>query len=293
MAPALELQQLSVRYGRAEAVRELSLTVEPGRCHALLGRNGAGKTSTMKALLGLIAPDAGRVKLFGLDPKTHEAEVKSRLSWVPDAPAFYPWMTVQDTLEHAAALRPTWRRDVEEHLRTRFTLDPTAPTSTLSKGQKTQLALTCAVAADPELLVLDEPTTGLDPLVRRQFLEAVIGTFQDRNPQQKTIFVSTHLISEFEGIVDSFTVLAHGRAVLSADADEARQRFCRLRAWFDVTPPLEVPVTTVQPLKRDGRYLELVVDQRREEARAWLQQAGANRVETQALTLEDIFVCAA
>ena len=119
--------------------------------------------------------------------------------------------------------------------------------------------LTCAVAADPELLVLDEPTTGLDPLVRRQFLEAVIGTFQDRNPQAKTILVSTHLISEFEGIIDDFTVMAKGRAVITSDADSARQRFCRLRGWFEQTPPLQVPVSTITPPKTEGRLLELVV----------------------------------
>ncbi len=289
----IDVQGLVVRYPRGEAVKGLELRVEAGRCHALLGRNGAGKTSTLRALLGLLRPARGSIRLFGLDVARHEAEVKSRLAWVPDAPAFQPWMTVAETLTWTAALRTKWNLDVQAHLLSRFELDLDAPTRELSKGQRTQLALVCALAADPELLVLDEPTSGLDPLVRRTFLEAVIGVFQDRDPQRKTILVSTHLISEFEGIVDGFTVMANGRAVLTTQADEARARFCRLRAWFDGDAPESVPMKTVRPPRREGRMLELVVDSAPDEARSWLAQAGAARVDATALTIEDIFLLAA
>ena len=293
MSPTIELSDLVVRYPRGEAVKGLSLSVEAGRCHALFGRNGAGKTSTMRALLGLLRPTSGSVKLFGLDVVKNEAEVKSRLAWVPDAPGFHPWMSVEEVLAYAAALRPSWNRTLQEHLLTRFELDLSAPTSALSKGQKTQLALVCAIAADPELLVLDEPTSGLDPLVRRQFLEAVIGVFQEREPAKKTILVSTHLISEFEGVVDGFTVLSGGRAVLSTEADAARARFCRLRAWFDSEAPMSVPMKTVKPLSREGRMLDFVVDDEADAARGWLTQHGAVRVDASALSLEDIFLLAA
>ena len=276
-----------------DAVKGLSLSVTAGRCHALLGRNGAGKTSTMRALLGLLRPERGTVRLFGLDPMKHEAAVKERLAWVPDVPGFHPWMTVAETLAWSAALRTRWNQDVQAHLLTRFDLDVTAPTHALSRGQKTQLALVCALAADPELLVLDEPTSGLDPLVRKQFLEAVVGVFQDREPQKKTILLSTHLISEFEGVVDGFTVMSEGRAVLTIEADEARARFCRLRAWFDGEAPQSVPMKTVRPLKREGRMLEFVVESASDEAQGWLKGAGAARVDASALTLEDIFLLAA
>ena len=219
--------------------------------------------------------------------------MKSRLAWVPDAPGFHGWMTVAQTLAWSASLRARWNREVQEHLLGRFDLDLAAPCGELSKGQRTQLALVCALAADPELLLLDEPTSGLDPLVRRQFLEAVIGVFQDRDPQKKTILVSTHLISEFEGVVDGFTVMSGGKAVLTTEADEARARFCRLRAWFDADAPDAVPMKTVRPCKREGRMLELIVDQGAHEAEGWLKGAGAARVDASALTLEDIFLLAA
>ncbi|MFZ5445986.1 MAG: ABC transporter ATP-binding protein [Myxococcota bacterium] len=293
MTPVVELKDLVVRYPRVEAVRGLSLVVEPGRCHALFGRNGAGKTSALRALLGLLRAEAGQVRLFGLDPARHEAEVKARLAWVPDAPGFHPWMTVQEVLAYEAALRPRWEPTLEAHLLARFELDREAKAGELSKGQKTQLALVRAIASDPELLVLDEPTSGLDPLVRRQFLEAVIGVFQEREPQKKAILVSTHLISEFEGVVDGFTVMSGGRAVLTSSADDARARFCRLRAWFDAEPPREVPWKTVRPLTQQGRMLEAVVDAGADEARGWLTTHGATRVDASALSLEDIFLLAA
>ena len=293
MTPTIDVNELVVKYPGREAVKGLNLVVEPGRCHALLGRNGAGKTSTLRALLGLLRPERGSVKLFGLDAFTHEREVKARLSWVPDAPGFHPWMTVAETLEWSAALRTRWNLDAQEHLLRRFELDLKARASELSRGQKTQLALVCALAADPELLVLDEPTSGLDPLVRRQFLEAVVGVFQDRDPEKKTILVSTHLISEFEGVVDGFTVMSEGRAVLTTGADEARARYCRLRAWFASDAPQTVPMKTLRPLKREGRMLEFVVESAADEARGWLNQAGAERVDSSALTLEDIFLLAA
>jgi ABC-2 type transport system ATP-binding protein len=202
-------------------------------------------------------------------------------------------MTVRDALDYAASFRPGWQRDVEEHLLQRFGLDERAPTKGLSKGQKTQLALVSAVAADPEVLVLDEPTSGLDPVVRRQFLEAVISAFQDRNPEKRTVLVSTHLISEFEGIVDEFTVVQAGRDVLTMNADDARGRYKWIRGWFDERAPESVPIRTVRPVRREGRMVEMLVDRESEAASQWLTAVGASRVEAQALSLEEIFVAAA
>ena len=289
MNKALEVKDLVVRYGSTTAVDGVSLSVEPGRCHALFGRNGAGKTTLLKCALGLLPPSNGRVRVLGLDPSADDAAVKAKVAFVPDGPAFYPWMSVRDVLDYDASFRPHWSRDVEVQLLEKFGLDPSAPASTLSRGQRTQLALTAAVAADPDILVLDEPTSGLDPLVRRQFLEAVIGAFQDRHPERKTLIVSTHLIQEFEGIVDEFSVLANGRLALSMNADAARERFGRLRAWFDADAPAELPFKAFQPPRRTGRTLEVLVDGGVEAARLALAGLGATRVEASALTLEDIF----
>jgi ABC-2 type transport system ATP-binding protein len=293
MSAVIEVTDLHVSYGTGEAVQGLKLSVEPGRCHALFGRNGAGKTTTLKALLGLVPVTRGTVRLFGLDPLLHEAQVKGRVAFVPDSPGFYPWMRVRDALDYAASFRPTWSVEVEQQLLAKFGLDLKAPTSSLSKGQRTQLALTCAVAADPQVLILDEPTSGLDPLVRRQFLEAVISAFQDRRPEEKSLLVSTHLISEFEGVVDDFTLVEGGRDVLTLNADDARARYQRIRGWFEARTPETVPVATVRPPRHEGRMVELVVSSAGDEASAWLKSAGAERVEAAAMSLEEIFLVAA
>src|SRR3954465_15628147 len=135
---AIEIRGLPRRYGKLEAVHGLSLTVRAGCCYGFFGRNGAGKTTTIKCLLNLLRPSSGSVRVFGLNPQQHEVEVKSRLAYVPDAVAFYPWMTVAETLEYFASFRRIWNRDIEADLLRRFRLDPAQKTSALSKGQRTQ-----------------------------------------------------------------------------------------------------------------------------------------------------------
>src|SRR3954454_8382260 len=228
----IEIDRLGRRYGRADAVDGLSLRVEPGRCYGFFGRNGAGKTTTIKCLLNLLRPTSGSVTIFGLDPSRDEVAVKSRVAYVPDAVAFYPWMTVRGTLDYFASFRGTWNRDTERALLDRFDLDPGQKTSHLSKGQRTQLALITAICPEPELLVLDEPTSGLDPIVRREFIQTVIGAYQEGDPGRRTVFVSTHLISEFEGLIDEFTIIDKGREVLTLSADTARERYQRVYARF-------------------------------------------------------------
>src|SRR5215813_12403727 len=153
--PVIEINNIVRRYGKHDAVNGLSLKVRAGRCYGFFGRNGAGKTTTIKCLLNLLQPTSGMVRIFGLNPSRDEVAVKSRLAYVPDMVAFYPWMTVRDTLEYCASFRSRWNQATERMLLSRFRLDPRQKTSHLSKGQRTQLALVTAICPEPELLVLD------------------------------------------------------------------------------------------------------------------------------------------
>ena len=254
----IEIKNLTRRYGKLDAVNGLSLNVRAGKCYGFFGRNGAGKTTTIKCLLNLLRPDSGTARVFGLDPQRNEVAVKSRLAYVPDAVAFYPWMTVRDTLEYLASFRKNWNRDIETDLLKRFQLDPKQKASTLSKGQRTQLALIGAICPEPELLVLDEPTSGLDPIVRREFIETVIGAYQSGDPERRTVFVSTHLISEFEGLIDEFTIIEQGRDLLTMEADAARNRFQKIHARFSEIPHLDLPGAL--NVKQSGREIEILAD---------------------------------
>ena len=289
--PAIEIRGLVRRFGSTEAVHGLDLTVPAGSCYGFFGRNGAGKTTTIKCLLNLLKPDSGTVRVFGLDPARQELEVKRRLAYVPDQVAFYPWMSVRDALDYAASFRAHWNTTAESDLLDRFRLDARKPVNGLSKGQRTQLALISAICADPELLVLDEPTSGLDPIVRREFIEAVIGAYQDADPGRRTVFVSTHLITEFEGLIDRFTILEGGQATVTLDADEARAKYRRLRVRFAGEPPtLKLPGILRQ--SRNGRELELVTNGATDAVLEELRKNQPEDIQSEALSLEEIFVVA-
>jgi len=288
-APAIEITTLVRRYGHTDAVNGLSLRVEPGRCYGFFGRNGAGKTTTIKCLLNLLRPTSGSVKVFGLDPARHEVAVKSRVAYVPDHVGFYPWMTVRDTLDYVASFREQWNRDTEGALLDRFRLPVAQKTSHLSKGQRTQLALITAICPDPDLLVLDEPTSGLDPIVRREFIQTVIGAYQDGAPGCRTVFVSTHLISEFEGLIDEFTIIDQGREVLTLNADAARERYQKIYARF-AEPPTNLDLAGARVLRREGREIEIVVNGNAADVLARLTAGSPERLDTESLSLEEIFV---
>jgi ABC-2 type transport system ATP-binding protein len=287
--PAINIQNLAYYYGKAEAVRDLSLRVLPGRCYGLFGRNGAGKTTTMKCLLNLLRPQRGQVRIFGLDPTKQEVPVKRLLSYVPDHVAFYPWMSVRETLDYLASFRPHWNRKTEQELLEHFGLDPAQRTGSLSKGQRTQVALIAAVCPETDLLVLDEPTSGLDPIIRREFIETVIGAYQEGIPGKRTILVSTHLITEFEGLIDEFTIIDRGQAVLTLDSDQARERYQKIRARFAQSPP-ELDLKAALRVRRDGRQLELIANGAGLELLERLRQHNPEALSTESLTLEEIFV---
>jgi len=287
--PAIEIKNLAYAYGKSDAVHDLTLTVPRGKCYGLFGRNGAGKTTTMKCLVNLLRPRSGSVKVFGLDPAKAEVEVKRKLAVVPDSVAFYPWMTVRETLDYLASFRDHWNRDTENDLLKRFRVDVAKKTSALSKGQRTQVALIAAICPEPELLLLDEPTSGLDPIVRREFIETVIGAYQEGDPGNRTIFVSTHLITEFEGLIDEFTIMDGGRAVLSLNADQARERYQKIRARFPQAAPAQ-EFKDVIHTRRNGRELELIVNGGGPQILEHLKSLSPESLTTEALTLEEVFV---
>jgi ABC-2 type transport system ATP-binding protein len=148
-----------------------------------------------------------------------------------------------------------------------------------------------AICAEPELLVLDEPTSGLDPIVRREFIQTVIGAYQEADPGNRTVFVSTHLITEFEGLIDQFTIIDNGRAALTLEADEARSRYKKIRARFAAAAPA-VDFPEARYIRREGRELELTVNGHSEEILRRLQALAPEELTTETLTLEEIFVAA-
>jgi ABC-2 type transport system ATP-binding protein len=287
--PVIEVTHLIRRYGRTDAVNGLSLRVMPGRCYGFFGRNGAGKTTTIKCLLNLLRPTSGEVRVFGLDPRKHEVAVKSRIAYVPDYVAYYPWMTVRAALDYFASFRPNWNWETERKLLEQFNFNTQQKAAHLSKGQKTQLALIAAICSEPELLILDEPTSGLDPIVRREFIQTVIGAFQESSAGSRSIFVSTHLITEFEGLIDEFTIIENGRELLTTNADAAREKYKKIYARFP-NDPGAIDFGPVNVVRREGREVELIVNGNSEEVLARLKTMSPEALRAESLSLEEIFV---
>jgi ABC-2 type transport system ATP-binding protein len=288
-APIIEINRLVRSYGHTDAVNGLNLRVMPGRCYGFFGRNGAGKTTTIKCLLNLLRPTSGEVKVFGLNPARHEVEIKSRLAYVPDQVAFYPWMTVREALDYFASFREHWNFEMDGKLLDQFNINPHQKASHLSKGQKTQVALIAAICPQPDLLVLDEPTSGLDPIVRREFIQTVIGAYQEGDPDQRTIFVSTHLIAEFEGLIDEFTIIENGRDLLTIEADAARERHKKIYARFP-SEPAGLDLAGMRIVRREGRELELIVNGDSDRVLDHLKSLSPESLKIESLSLEEIFV---
>lgn len=286
---AIEISDLVRGYDKTDAVSGLSLSVSPGRCYGFFGRNGAGKTTTIKCLLNLLRPTGGVVRLFGLDPKREDVQIKSRLSYVPDHVPVYPWMSIQQYFEFLSSFRKHWNTKLEAQLLDQFGLESSRKVDQLSKGERVQVALIGALCPEPELLILDEPTSGLDPVIRREFIRTIIGTYQETDPENRTVFVSTHLISEFEGLIDKFTIIDKGKEILTSETEEARSRFRRLKVRF----PSDAPTISADSILRsnsEGRELELIVDGDIEEVRGRVEQHQPSEISEESLTLEDIFL---
>ena len=214
--PVIDVSQLTRRFGAKAALASVSLSLPRGAVYGLVGANGAGKTTLIRHILGLLRAESGSVRVFGLDPVADPVAVLSRIGYLSEENDLPGWMRVDELIRYSRAFYPAWDDAYAEELRQRFALDPAAKTKTLSKGQKARLGLLIALAYRPELLVLDEPSSGLDPIVRRDILGAVLRTIADEG---RTVLFSSHLLDEVERVADHVTMISDGNIVLSGPLD--------------------------------------------------------------------------
>src|SRR5467141_1420058 len=223
------VSELTRRFGTTTALAAVSVSMPRGAVYGLVGANGAGKTTLIKHILGLLRAQSGSVRVFGLDPVADPVAVLSRIGYLSEEHDLPGWMRVDELIRYSRAFRPTWDDAYAEELRQSFALDPAAKVKTLSKGQKARAGLLIALAYRPELLLLDEPSSGLDPLVRRDILSAVIRTIADEG---RTVLFSSHLLQEVEQVADHVTMIDHGRIVLSAPLDAIKKSHRSLNEAF-------------------------------------------------------------
>lgn len=217
----VSVQGLSRRFGANLALDSVDLYIPRGGVYGLLGVNGAGKTTLIKHLLGLLRTQQGAVRVFGLDPVADPVGVLSQIGYLSEEPDLPGWMHVDEFLRYMRAFYPNWDDAYAEDLRMTFGLDPAARVESLSKGQRARAGLLAALAHRPPLLLLDEPSSGLDPVVRRDIVDAILRTVADEG---RTVLFSSHLLDEVERVADHVTVLNRGRISLSAPLDEVKSR---------------------------------------------------------------------
>lgn len=286
---AIQTTWLGRRFGNHWAVRELSLNVPRGSVYGFLGLNGAGKSTTIRMLMGLLSPTEGSMSVLGADPSANDLEVKRRVGYVPDMPNFYEWMTVEEICAFVAHYRKgAWDARRAEHLVKFFRLPRQQKLQSLSKGQRSKVSLTLALAFGPELLILDEPTGGLDPIARREFLQGVLAEFMEGD---KTIFISSHLIHEISGLVDFVGILHEGKLVRESPVEPLLNRMRRVKLFYECQAPRTFACEGLLRFESSGREAMLAIEGfDPERTPADLDRLGAAQVVIENLTLEEAFV---
>ena len=232
MEPVIELRQVHKSYGDKSVLRDMNLAVPKGAIFALLGENGAGKSTTLRILVGLLPADRGTAHVLGLDAWAKSIELRHRVGYVPEKPRYYDWMSISEIGWFTAGFhKPGFFDRFLERLR-RFELDPKEKLKTLSKGQYAKVGLALALALEPEVLILDEPTSGLDLFVRREFLSSMVGLAAEG----RTLILSSHQVAEVERVASHVAFLADGRLLFTGSMDEMRQRIVSVTVPADRVP---------------------------------------------------------
>jgi ABC-2 type transport system ATP-binding protein len=285
----IETKNLKKKYGEKVAVEGIDLAVERGSIHGFLGRNGSGKTTTIKMLLGLTYSTSGEARVFGLRPEDRNegVRIRQRVGFVSEDKALYDYVKVGQMISFTRSFFPNWDREMEERLIALFELPLKQRVRKLSKGMRTKLALLVALPRRADLLVLDEPTEGLDPAITEDVLQLLVGMVAGGT----TIFFSSHRLNEVEQIADHVSIIEHGRIVVNGPLDDLKENYRRIHMIFEQEAPEHALVAAgAARFRRDERSLtvfaernvETIVDQ------AYLHNAVS--VDVAPVTLKEIFL---
>ncbi len=281
--PVIEMRDVRKAFGKKAVLNGVDLTVPPSQTFAFLGRNGQGKTTTIRTLLGLIRPDAGHVRVLGLDPAADPLALRQRVGYVAEDQQMFGWMRVGQLLSFVAPFYPTWDPARAKALTDRYELPLRTRVRHLSKGQGVRVALVLALAHRPELVILDDPTLGLDPIMRKEFLRDLVTHLQS---ERVSVFFSSHLLYEIEPVADSVVILDRGRVLRQAATDDLRAAVKRLVAPAEAAGVMRT-LPGLLDLADSGRQVTAVVEDVAA-ARPALAAAGVSAVEVD-LNLDEIF----
>jgi ABC-2 type transport system ATP-binding protein len=280
--PAIRVEGVRKHFRDSEVLKGVSFEVQPGQTFAFLGRNAAGKTTTIRMLLGLIAPDAGSVSVLGINPQTNPLAVRRRVGYLAEDQRMFGWMTVAEIVRFIAPFYDAWDQPLADRYLQQFDLPRKTKIKHLSKGQNVRLGLVLALAHRPEVVILDDPVLGLDPIMRKEFNRDLIAHLQGEG---RTVLYSSHLLYEVEPVADAVGILHHGQIVRQGSTEDLREQVKRLLVPAAVLGRL--PGLTVLDVATDGERTALTVDDA-QRAIAALHQIGIEP-EIVDLNLDEIF----
>lgn len=281
----IAVTDLHFAYGRHRVLDGLNLEVPTGSVFGFLGRNGAGKTTTIQLLLGSLKPGSGMCRVGGYDPQTDPLTVRRTVGYVAEDQRMYDWMRIDQIVKWVSSFYPTWDQAYAQQLLQQFDLPAKGKIKTLSKGQNTKLALLLALAHRPGIVILDDPTLGLDPIARKEFLRNVITLLQSAGT---TVFFSSHLLYEIEPVADRIAILDEGHIVKAAATDELRETIRRFVFRPKAAAELKNVTGVLDAVQQDGQW-SVTVEDASAETRAILGAMASDEVQETGLNLDEIF----
>ena len=283
----VEVHELSRQFGKTKALDSVSLQLQPGFVYGLVGANGQGKTTLMKHLLGLLRAQQGSVRVFGLDPVKQPVQVLQRIGYLSEERELPEWMRIDELMRYTAAYHPNWDSAYSRELLDTFELDGAKKVKELSKGMRAQAGLIAAVAHRPELLLLDEPSTGLDAVVRKDILNVIIRTVADDG---RTTIFSSHLLDEVEQMSDYVFMIDAGRLVLQGRLDDIKNQHQRLSVSFATARDELPPIDGILSAERQGKDWSIVCNGALQQVHESLLSMGAEVTHSRNASLQEIFV---
>ncbi len=283
----LTIKNLSKSFGKKKVLENFNLNVEKGKVYGLLGINGEGKTTLIRMIMGVIPPDNGEILFKNKKISFRDDAYKKEIGFIAEESIFYSWMSIKELLSFNASFYPKWNAPKANEYLEKFSLDPKTRIRNLSRGMKLKIGLIVTLATEPELLILDDPTSGLDVPTRHDFLKEVIKELSEAGT---TILFSTHIVHEIEGIIDNLGILRFGSLILDEDFHELKNSCMRVLLTSDESLEDKIKIDGIITKKINGNQSELVVYPWTEEKKQAIENLKPTRMEIKPLNLEEIFI---
>ena len=287
MNPIVDIQNVTRTFAGKTALDGVSLSQEKGTVLGLVGENGSGKTTVIKHVLGLLKPDSGSVRVFGMDPVLDPVPVLAQIGYLSEEDILPGWMKIHELQRYMQGFYPTWDQEYADQLLREFDLDRNAKLLSLSKGQRARAGLMAALAYRPELLLLDEPSSGLDPIVRRDILGAIVRTIAEEG---RTVLFSSHLLGEVDRVADRVAMIKNGKIVFCESLDELKEAHLELTLVFENSRPVPPRFAGAVASSGQGREWSVVFKGNSTDAQTAAAGIDATVAEHRWASLDEIFV---